>query len=81
MKSSDTQTEANRVLIQLIRNKTYADKVREVFDAYSTGRLLAMAGIKHRCPEATDQEVCEQWAQQHLGSTLYKEVYGNTSRS
>ena len=81
MKSSDTQTEANQVLLRLIRKKTYADKVREVFEAYSTGRTLAMAGIKHRYPEATDRDVWEKWAQQHLGAALYKEVYGNTSRS
>ncbi|MCF7975495.1 MAG: hypothetical protein K9N55_16880 [Phycisphaerae bacterium] len=81
MRSLDTQTEANQVLLKLIRKKTCADKVQEVFDAYSTGRLLAMAGIRQRCPEATDQEVWEKWAQQHLGATLYKEVYGNISRS
>jgi len=80
MKSIDTQTEATQVLLELIRKKSYADKVHEVFDAYSTGRLLAMAGIRQRCPEATDQEVWETWAQQHLGATLYKEVYGKISR-
>jgi hypothetical protein len=80
MKSSDTQREANQVLLKLIRKKTYADKVYEIFDAYSTGRLLAMAGIRQRYPEATDREVWEKWAQQHLGATLYKEVYGNISK-
>ena len=81
MRSSDTQSDASQMLLKLIRKKTYADKVYEVFDAYSTGRLLAMAGIKQRCPQATDQEVWEKWAQQHLGTALYKEVYGNISRS
>ncbi len=81
MNSSDTQKEAREVLLKLIRKKTYADKVYEVFDAYSTGRLLAMAGIRQRYPQATDREVWEKWAQQHLGTPLYKKVYGNTSRS
>ena len=69
------------MLLQLIREKTYADKVREVFDAYHTGRLLAMAGIRQRCPEASDEEVRRQWVQQHLGTSLYREVYGSISAS
>jgi hypothetical protein len=81
MEPSDTDEQAYQVQLELIRKKTCADKVCEVFDAYSTGRLLAMAGIKQRCPQASDKEVWEKWAQQHLGTALFKEVYGNHSRS
>jgi len=81
MKPLDTQTEAYQVLLKLIRQKTHADKVHEVFDVYHTGRVLAMAGIRQRCPEATDKEIWQKWAQQHLGTTLYREVYGSISTS
>ncbi len=81
MELSDIRKEAGQVLLRLIREKTYADKVYEVFDAYNTGRLLATAGIRQRYPEATDQEVWEKWAQQHLGAVLYKEVYGDICKS
>ena len=82
----NAMSNADRHLIRFIgevavSGKSELVRVYEVFDAYSTGRLLAMAGIKQRYPQATDREVWEKWAQQHLGAALYEEVYGNISRS
>jgi len=48
-----------------------------LFDAYHTGRILAMAGIRMLRPTATEAEIRQIWIRQHLGEKLFSEVYGN----
>lgn len=74
---NDTSPEAQGVLEDIYRKMTPAEKLIRVFDAYRTGKLLAMAGIRMRYPDATGDEVWHLWAKQHLGEKLYNEVYGH----
>jgi hypothetical protein len=74
---NDTSPEAQEVLANIYRKMTPAEKLLRVFDAYRTGKLLAVAGIRMRNPDATDEQVWHLWAKQHLGEKLYNEVYGN----
>ena len=77
MKSSDTDSQAQEVLIRLIREKSFAQKIQDIFDTYHTGQQLAMAGIRQRHPQASEQDVWKIWAQQHLGP-LFEKVYGKS---
>ena len=43
---NDTTRQAKEVVYEIYRNMTPAEKLIRVFDAYQTGKLLAMAGIR-----------------------------------
>jgi hypothetical protein len=55
-----------------------ARKIELVFDAYRTGQLLSMAGIRNQYPSASEDEVWHIWAKRHLGEELYNKVYCST---
>ena len=76
MKISDTTPEARQVQFELYRRMSPARKIELIFDAYHTGRLLAMAGIRLLNPTATEKQLWHIWAKKHLGEELYNKVYG-----
>jgi len=76
MKISDTTPEARQVQLELYRRMSPARKIELIFDAYHTGRLLAMAGIRMLNPDATEKQVWHIWAKRHLGEDLYNKAYG-----
>ena len=76
MKISDTTPEARQVQFELYRKMSPARKIELIFDAYHTGRLLAMAGIRLLNPTATEKQLWHIWAKKHLGEELYNKVYG-----
>jgi hypothetical protein len=51
-------------------------KFRRVFEAYQTGKILAMAGLRQRHPNASEKKIWYLWAKQHLGNDLFNKVYG-----
>jgi len=77
MNNSDTSPDARRVVCELYRKMTPARKFELISQAYEFGRSLAMAGIRLRHPDATEEQVREIWARQHLGDELYDQAYGN----
>ncbi len=77
---SDTSPEARRVQYDLYRQMPLGRKLELVFDMYDTGRLLAMAGLRMRHPGASEGELKQLWARQHLGQELYERVYGVEKR-
>ena len=77
---SDTSPEARRVQCELYRRMPLGRRLELVFDMCDTGRLLAIAGLRMRCPDATDEELKRLWARQHLGEELFEEVYGRAER-
>jgi hypothetical protein len=79
MPKDDTSPEAQRVLTQIYRRMTMEKRLRLVFDAYETGRALAMTGLRRRYPQASSKELWRLWARQHLGEELFSKVYGATS--
>jgi hypothetical protein len=76
MNLKDTSQEAQRVQVEIYRRMTTAEKVRCIFDAYNTGRVLAMAGLRERYPGASEKKIRQMWAQEHLGKELFQQVYG-----
>jgi hypothetical protein len=80
MRISDTTSEARDVQYDLYRRMSPARKIELVFDAYRTGQLLSMAGIKMQYPSAGEDEVWHIWAKRHLGEELYNKVYGGRKK-
>ena len=79
MEKSDTAQEARKVQFDIYRRMSAGEKLDLVFDAYRTGQLLSMAGIRGQYPRASEKEVWHIWAERHLGEKLYNEVYGGRS--
>ena len=75
MAANDTCAEAEEILRRLYRKMTPAEKMRRIFSAYSTGKMLSMAGIRMDHPDASEQQVWHLWARRHLGDDLYEKVY------
>lgn len=73
---SDTTPEAAAVLVQLLRAKTPAEKVKMVCDLNETVRLLAMSGLRKRHPEASEATLRRLYASLVLGDELAEKVYG-----
>lgn len=73
---SDTTPEAQRVQYDIYRRMLPARKFQLVFHTYEMGRQLAMAGLRMRHPDVTEEELWRLWAQQHLGQELFEKVYG-----
>lgn len=76
MRKDDTSSEARQVQIDIYRRMPVTVKVRRIFEAYQTGKLLAMAGLRVLHPQASEKKIWHLWAKQHLGDKLFKEVYG-----
>jgi hypothetical protein len=77
---SDTSPEARRVQYDLYRRMPLGRRLELAFDMYDTGRLLAIAGLRMRHPDANEEELKRLWARQHLGPELFERVYGASKR-
>jgi len=77
MHKNDTPKEISDIQYELYRGMSPAKKITLLFDAYHTGRILAMAGIRMLKPSATEAEIRQIWARKHLGGKLFSEVYEN----
>ncbi len=71
---NDTSPEAKRVLIEACRNMSFAQKWRQMEAIYRTGRALHAAGVRHRNPSATEEDIQQDWMRVTLGPALFKEV-------
>ena len=80
MKYSDTSKEAHQILIGIYKQMTPAAKMHRIFEAYATGKILAMAGLKLSYPEATEEQIWWLWAKKHLGDELFEQVYGKINK-
>ncbi len=74
--SPDTSPESLRVLTEIYRKMSPAEKLRRVFSAYETGKALAKAGLRRLHPDASEAQIWHLWARQHLGEELYRQAYG-----
>jgi hypothetical protein len=77
MSISDTSAEARQVMYDLYSRMSPARKLELIFDAYRTGQIFSMAGIRGQYPGASEKEVWHIWAKRHLGEDLYNKVYDN----
>lgn len=77
-RKTDTPPEVVRVQYEIYRRMSPARKFRLIFDTYEMGRQLAMAGLRMRHPDASEGQLRQLWAQQHLGRELFDKVYGSS---
>jgi hypothetical protein len=77
-KKSDTPPEVLRVQYEISRRVPAGRKLELTFDMYDTGRLLAIAGLRMRHPDASEEELQRLWALKHLGRELFERVYGGS---
>jgi len=80
MSKSDTTMQAREIQLDLYKKMPPARKIELVFDAYRTGQLLSMAGIRNQFPTASEDEIWHIWAKRHLGEELYNKVYGASQK-
>jgi hypothetical protein len=73
---SDTDPEAERILIELARVTPVWEKCEQIVAAIRTDRELAMAGLRGRYPEAGEDELRQRLAALVLGRDIVMRVYG-----
>ena len=76
MSFSDTNPEAERVQIELLRRMPAWRKLQMVGEMSRTVRTLALLGLRQRFPHASDAELRRRLADLWLGEELAARVYG-----
>jgi hypothetical protein len=76
MRPSDTSPEAWKVLLDLVRAMTPAEKLRRAIELTSAARRAGEAGIREAYPGAGEREVFLRVAQRQLGDELFRKVFG-----
>ena len=74
--SPDTSPEAERVLIELLRQAPAWRRLQLADRMSSTVRSLSLAGLRARHPRASEAELRRRFADIHLGPKLAAKVYG-----
>jgi len=76
MLAEDTQPEAERVLIELLRSASPARKIALVLSANRTTRELALTGLRDRHPADSSAQLRRRLADLWLGPKLAAKAYG-----
>jgi hypothetical protein len=73
--SQDTDSETERIQIEIWRGMSPLQKARLVSDATRTAQELALAGIRQRHPAASERECFLRLAVLQMGPDLVRSVY------
>ena len=73
---SDTEPQAEQVLIDLLRRAPVARKLEMLGQMNATARQLALQGLRARHPGATEAQLQRYLADLLLGSELAARAYG-----
>jgi len=73
---SDTQPEAERVLIELLRSAPVSRKLEMLGQMNAAARMLALQGLRARHPDATGAQLQRYLADLLLGPDLAARAYG-----
>jgi hypothetical protein len=71
---SDTDPEAERVHLDLMRRATPSRRIHLALSLSETVIALSRDGLARRFPEASRQEIALRWVALHYGSELADEV-------
>lgn len=74
--AQDTQPEAERVLIELLRAASPQRKLAMLLSANRTARLLALTGLRERHPNESAARLRRRLADLWLGAELADKAYG-----
>lgn len=72
----DTDPDAHRVHVDLMRRAEGWRKLQLADELHQSLRLLALAGLRARYPEASPEELKRRLADLLLGASLAEEAYG-----
>jgi hypothetical protein len=75
---SDTSADAERVLTDLYRRMTPAEKLRRVTELNEAAAAFARAGLRTRDPRADERTIFLGLASLRLGNPMAALVYGPT---
>lgn len=73
---SDTTPEAHRVHIELMRGAPAWRKLELAAELYESLKLVALAGLRSRHPDAPESEIRRRLADVLLGTELAERAYG-----
>lgn len=73
---SDTHPQMERLQIELLRQAPPWRKAHMLGQMYQTMKQLALIGLRHRHPDASEAELRRRLADIILGSDLAARVYG-----
>lgn len=77
MRPADTSPEAWKVLLDLVRRISPAERLQRTFELSEGIRLASEAGLRQAYPEAGEREIFLRSARRRLGSVLFHKVYGD----
>ena len=75
MKPIDTTLHAHRLQAEIYARMGGAARLSLAFELTEAVRQLAWAGIRHRHPDYSDDQVRAAWARLNLGDDLCREVW------
>lgn len=73
---SDTDPETERMLIELVRATPDGKKIQQIFESIESTRALAMAGLRSRYPQASEDELKKRLAALVFDRQTVIKVYG-----
>jgi hypothetical protein len=73
-KLSDTSPEIERLLTQIYRRRTPAEKWLRLGEMYQDARALHAAGVRLRNPKASAREILRSWLRDNLGYTQLEAI-------
>ena len=76
----DTTADANEMQLRVYQRLGGAARVAAAFRLTAFVRETAFAGIRHRHPDYTDEQVRYAWQRLSLGDTLFKEAFPERPR-
>lgn len=71
----DTTADAHRVQSEVYAKMGGTARVAVAFQLTEMVRQLALAGIRHRHPDYSDEQVFQAWARLKLGDELVRAVW------
>lgn len=75
MRPADTTPDAHRIQADIYRRMSGAERLSLAFQITATVRDLAMAGVRARHPDYSDDQVFRAWARLTLGDDLTAAVW------
>ena len=77
----DTHPKMEALQIQLWRQASPTRKMHMLAQLNASARMLALAGLRSRFPNATESELRRRLADLLLGEELARKVYGEMNRA
>jgi hypothetical protein len=78
---SDTDPKVEALQIELWRQASPTRKMYMLAQLNASARILALAGLRSRFPNATESELRRRLADLLLGEELARKVYGEMNRA